>query len=190
MKTTKGRPFNFRRSALLLGILFAIPSIASAASVHGTTDAVVVWVSAPDAIPQGGDAEMRNKDRTFIPPYVVVPVGAQVRFPNDDPFYHSIYSDSPADKFDIGYYGTGPGKLVTFTQPGVIDVHCHIHASMHANIIVADGPYALASKGTYSLENVPTGKHVVHGWDPQHGEWTTNVNVPAASADVTLDVRH
>ena len=189
MKTTKARPFNFRPSAFLLLLACALPLSARAATVHGSTNAAIVWVSAPDAIPQNGDAEMRNKNRTFIPPYVVIPVGAQVRFPNDDSFYHSIYSDSPADKFDIGYYGPGPGKLVTFMNPGVVEVHCHIHASMHATIVVADGPYALASNGSYSLANVPAGKHVVHGWDPQHGEWTTTLSVPSANADVTLDVR-
>jgi plastocyanin len=189
MKTIRVRPSSFRRSLLLALLAAATPGIVSAATVHGSTDAAVVWVSAPDAIPQGGDTEMRNRNRTFIPPYVVIPVGAQIRFPNDDPFYHSIYSDSPADTFDIGYYGPGPGKLVTFTQPGILQVHCHIHASMHATIIVADGPYAVASSGSYTLANVPAGKHTLHAWDPAHGDRTMTVDVPSANADVTLDVR-
>ncbi|HET9029270.1 MAG TPA: hypothetical protein VFN49_03765 [Candidatus Aquilonibacter sp.] len=189
MKTIKVRRFSFRRSLILALVPLFVPALAAAATVHGTTDAAVVWITAPDAVGPEHDAEMRNRNRTFIPPYVVIPVGSQVRFPNDDPFYHSIYSDSAADRFDIGYYGPGPGKLVTFNQPGVVNVRCHIHASMHANIIVADGPYALASNGTYSIANVPAGKHVVHAWDPDHGERTATVNVPSAAADVTLDVK-
>jgi plastocyanin len=189
MKTIKVRRFSFRRSIVLALLACAIPAGASAATIHGNTDAAVVWVSAPGAVPQAGDGEMRNRNRTFIPPYIVIPVGGQIRFPNDDPFYHSIYSDSKADPFDIGYYGPGPGKLVTFNNPGVLDVHCHIHATMHANIIVADGPYAVASNGTYALSGVPEGKHTLHAWDPQHGERTMTVNVPSADADVTLDVR-
>lgn len=188
MKTIKALPFNCPRNVVLTAMLACVAGApAAAATVHGTTGAAVVWVSAPDAIPQNGDSEMRNRNRTFIPPYVVVPVGAQVRFPNDDPFYHSIYSDSPADRFDIGYYGPGPGKLVTFSQPGVIDVRCHIHASMHANIIVADGPYALVTNGAYSLANVPAGTHELHAWDPKNGERTMTVTVPSANADVTVE---
>lgn len=189
MKTTKAHPFNFHRSAIAALAACVMPIAASAGTVHGSTDAAIVWVSAPDAIPNAPEAQMRNHYRTFQPPYIVIPVGGTIRFPNDDPFYHSIYSNSTADPFDIGYYGPGPGKVVTFSKPGVIDVHCHIHAAMHANIIVADGPYTVASGGTYTLANVPAGNHALHAWDPVHGERTMNVTVPAASADVTLDVR-
>lgn len=190
MKTIKDRPFNFHRSLVALLALAFAPCAGSAATLHGSSNATVIWVSTPDGIPQHGDAEMANREREFIPPYVVIPVGAQVRFPNDDPFYHSIYSDSSPDPFDIGYYGPGPGKLVTFSQPGIIEVHCHIHASMHATIIVADGPFTIVSKkGAYSLANVPQGKHVVHAWDPDHGERTSTVTMPSADADVTLDLR-
>lgn len=161
---------------------------AAAATVRGQTNAAVVWISAPKALPKPIEAVLTNQDRTFIPPLVVIPAGSTVRFPNNDPFYHSIYSTSPADPFDIGFYGTGPGKVVHFPNPGVIDVHCHIHASMHATIIVADGPYALISDGTFELDNVPPGKHTLHLWDAQDGERTRDVDVPA-TGDLTVDTR-
>ena len=189
MKTIKDRRFNCRRRAFATLVAFALPHVAAAATIHGATDAAVVWIADQPSAIAPADAEMRNRNRTFIPPYVVIPVGSSVTFPNDDPFYHSIYSDSKADPFDIGYYGNGPGKSVAFNNPGVIDVHCHIHAYMHAVIIVVDGPYAQASNGTYSLTGVTPGKLTLHTWSPESGERTMAITVPNANSDVTLDVK-
>jgi plastocyanin len=186
MRTTKVRRFSFLHSTLLL---IATTATASAATIHGSTDADVVWVSAPKAAPKPIDEVITNQSRSFIPPLTVIPVGSTIRFPNQDPFFHSIYSTSAPDPFDIGFYDTGPGKTVPFPNPGIIDLHCHIHASMHATIIVADGPYAQTSNGTYTLSEVPAGKYVLHAWDLAHGERTMTVDVPAESADLTLDIR-
>ncbi|HUN29511.1 MAG TPA: hypothetical protein VMV65_06875 [Alphaproteobacteria bacterium] len=190
MKTTKVLPFNFLRKFTMVfaGALLA-SGRAIAATIHGSTDADVVWVSAPKAAPKPIEAVMTNKDRSFIPPLTVIPVGSTVRFPNEDPFFHSIYSTSAADPFDIGFYDTGPGKVVPFPNPGIIDVHCHIHASMHATIIVADGPYAQSSNGTYVLSGVPAGKYVLHAWDLAHGDRTMTIDVPSDGSDLTIDIR-
>lgn len=187
MKTTRAHRFSFLHSLCALVVSLATPESAFAATVHGSTDAAVVWVSAPQALPRPQDASMRNHDRTFDPPFIVVTVGTTVRFPNDDPFYHSIYSDSAAGPFDIGYYGEGPGKTATFAKPGIIDVRCHIHAYMHAWIVVADGPFAQAQKGAYVLNGVPAGKLVLHAWDPQRGDRTTTIDVPNDASNVTAD---
>ncbi|MGA7569702.1 MAG: hypothetical protein WBG27_02740 [Candidatus Aquilonibacter sp.] len=190
MRTTKVRQFSFlRKVALTLGAVLWASARASAATIHGATDADVLWVSAPKAAPKPIEGVLTNRNRSFIPPLTVIPVGSTIRFPNEDPFFHSIYSTSPQDPFDIGFYDTGPGKTVPFPNPGIIDVHCHIHASMHATIIVADGPYAQSANGTYTLSGVPAGKYVLHAWDLAHGERTMTIDVPAESADLTLDIR-
>ena len=189
MKTTKVHRFSYRRSATVLLALLALPVPSFAATIHGATDASVVWVSAPEALPKPSVFDVHNQDRTFLPPLLVIPQGSSVRFPNDDSYFHSIYSDASADPFDIGFYGPGPGKTVDFPKAGIIDLHCHIHASMHGIIVVTDGPYAMASSGSYSISNVPDGKRVVHAWDASHGERTLRVDVPNANATVTLDVR-
>jgi plastocyanin len=162
------------------------PRAADATVVRGATQATVVWISAPKAAPKPIEGVLTNQDRTFIPPLIVIPVDSTVRFPNNDPFFHSIYSTSPADPFDIGFYDTGPGKVVTFANPGVVDVHCHIHASMHATIVVVDGPYAMVNDSGYELDNVPGGRHVLHLWDAQNGERTRVIDVPA-SGEIMLE---
>jgi plastocyanin len=190
MRTTKVRRFSFLpKIALALGAVLLVCASANAATIHGATDADVLWVSAPKAAPKPIEGVLTNRNRSFIPPLTVIPVGSTIRFPNEDPFFHSIYSTSPQDPFDIGFYDNGPGKTVPFPNPGIIDVHCHIHASMHATIIVVDGPYAQSSNGAYTLTDVPAGKYLLHAWDLAHGDRTMTVDVPTESADLTLDIR-
>lgn len=190
MKTIKDRHLNFRRNAALLAaaLICIMPLAAKATTVRGTTNASVVWVSAPKALPKPAEGVLTNQNRSFIPALIVIPMHSTVRFPNNDPFFHSIYSTSPADPFDIGFYDTGPGKVVTFDNPGVVDVHCHIHASMHATIVVTDGPYALASGSTFEIDGVPAGARVLHLWDLQNGERTMQIDVPSAGV-LTLNAR-
>ena len=194
--------------AARVGILvFALLTLASAQQTtlrahaevnrngHRLKDAsqVVVWLT-PIGTPvdppkQTEIPKLVQKDKAFHPSLLVIPVGGKVEFPNEDPFFHSIYSTSPADPFDIGFYDTGPGKEVPFPNAGIIDVHCHIHASMHATIIVADGPYAQSANGAYTLSGVPAGKYELHAWDLAHGDRTMTIDVPNEAADLTIDIR-
>jgi hypothetical protein len=79
------------------------PLTAQAATIHGSTDADVVWVSAPKAAPKPIEEVLTNHNRSFIPPLTVIPVGSTIRFPNEDPFFHSIYSTSTPYPFYIGF---------------------------------------------------------------------------------------
>lgn len=191
MKTIKARQFNYRRSIgvawLLLLVLFSGHAYASAAVISGTTSSTVLWISAPSVASPAGNYTMVNHDKTFIPSLLVIPVGSTVRFPNEDPFYHSIYSDSPIDPFDIGYYDTGPGKVVRFAKAAIVDVHCHIHVYMHATIVVVDGPFARADDGRYRLQGVPSGTYLLHAWDALHGERTQTIRIPSADARLTTN---
>lgn len=165
--------------ALALGALIAVASagVARAGTVTGSArGADVIWISSGVAT-TGAIAEMRNRDKTFVPPLLVVPAGAEVRFPNDDPFYHSIYSISAADPFDIGYYGPGPGKVVAFPHAGIVRVHCHIHASMSGTIVVVDGPATEPLGPTFALTDVPPGTWTLHFWSDAAGERTERVTV-------------
>jgi plastocyanin len=154
--------------ALAAAIVFLVVAApAAAASYSGLAKVpAVVWVS--DAAPAPApDAAIRQTGKTFVPALLVVPVGTGVRFPNDDPFYHSVYSTSPENAFDLGLYDTGPGKTVTFSAPGIVDIHCHVHGSMHATIVVVDGPFVQTTQANqrYTLDNLTPGNHVLHVYD-------------------------
>jgi plastocyanin len=159
----------------------SLAGVAAAATYRGTLASPgVAWIS-DGSRPAAVSAEfaMTNKNKSFQPNLLVIPAGSNVRFPNEDPFFHSIYSDSAPDPFDIGFYDTGPGKLVSFANPGVVAVRCHIHGSMHGTIVVVDGPYAVTDKPgeAYEIENVRPGRHVLHTWTPDDGEKKTEITL-------------
>jgi plastocyanin len=164
-----------------------------AATVDGTASPdAVVWASpvAPTRLAAAPPQtfEIHNINRRFDPDLVVVPVGSSVRFSNDDPFFHSIFSASEADPFDLGFYSIGPGKTVSFPLPGVISVRCHIHRVMHAVIVVVDGPVTRADprSGAFRL-GVPSGSYVFHAWDPAAAtEQRASVVVPLNAENLTL----
>lgn len=180
------KPFSWNLCIAVAAVLLACLAPVSAATVTGTIDHPAIFWITQGAQNKSSEFEMRNKDRQFLPALLVIHATDSVRFPNDDPFYHSIYSVTNADPFDIGYYGTGPGKLVTFDRSGVIDVHCHIHPGMHAVIVVADGPATSSPLNKFSLSGITEGKHVLHIWTD--GASVRSIDIIVAAQSQTLDL--
>lgn len=59
-----------------------------------------------------------------------VSVGDTINFTNLDPIFHSVYSTSSAQEFDLGNFFYGMSGSVTFTQPGEVEVACSFHPEM------------------------------------------------------------
>jgi plastocyanin len=137
----------------------------------------VMWITG-DA-PTTADAKIQQTMKAFVPALLVVSAGSSVQFPNDDSFYHSVYSDSPSNPFDLGLYDTGPGKSVVFSNPGVVDIRCHIHGSMHATLVVVDGPFVVTTHPgeRYHIDGVAPGQHVLHVWTDGTAFSSANVTV-------------
>ena len=47
-------------------------------------------------------ARLSQKDKTFAPAILAVPVGSTIEFPNDDPIFHNVFSLSAPAPFDLG----------------------------------------------------------------------------------------
>jgi len=71
-----------------------------------------------------------QKDKQFSKKAVKIKVGDVIEFRNSDPFAHNIFSLSDVKAFDLGSYGQGQSKKVTFDKPGKVEVECSIHPSM------------------------------------------------------------
>lgn len=65
-----------------------------------------------------------------------VKVGDEIRFTNQDPFFHNIFSLSDTMFFDLGSYPQGDFRTIKVEKAGVIEVECAIHPSMQMKIIV------------------------------------------------------
>jgi plastocyanin/truncated hemoglobin YjbI len=127
--------------------------------------------------------EQRNK--TFAPHVLAVPVGSTVSFPNYDPLFHDVFSLSKARAFDLGMYKQGETREVKLDRPGIIRLGCNLHANMSAYIIVVDAPhYVVAdSDGSFAFTSLPPGKYKVQAWNERSAEPTVSTLVIKAGAN-------
>lgn len=152
------------------GCLLAAAAEAGAASldivVRGSDGRVledaVVSVHPAGLPPQKGftlpwPAEVRQQDVSFSPHVLIVPVGAQVRFPNLDKVRHHVYSLSKGNRFEIRLYGKDETRSHTFTSVGVAALGCNIHDRMAAYVVVVDTPFATLTdrQGRARIEGAP-----------------------------------
>ena len=134
-------------------------------SKKGDYSGVVVWLEPvsgePLQVPQGVRARMLQKDKTFTPHVLAVPVGVTVDFPNADPIFHNAFSNYDGRPFDVGLYPPGKSRSVRFDRPGIVRVFCNIHASMSAIIAVLATPYFDSSQktGEFEIRDVPPGEY-------------------------------
>jgi len=80
--------------------------------------------------------EVGQKNKAFTVKQLKIKAGDTVSFPNHDPFFHNVFSLSPAKTFDLGSYPKGETKKVTFDKPGKVEVECAIHPNMQMTIEV------------------------------------------------------
>jgi plastocyanin len=127
---------------------------------------VVVWLEPARPVarpPVGGQrAKLVQKDKTFTPHVLAVPVGTTVDFPNLDPIFHNAFSNYDGKVFDVGLYPPGSSRSVRFDRPGFVRVFCNIHASMSAIIAVVDSPWLAVTggNGKFTIADVPPGDYV------------------------------
>lgn len=98
------------------------------------TIATLLFMSA--ALTAASDHVVNQKGKTFVQKKLVVKVGDSVRFMNDDPFAHNVFSLSDAKSFDLGSFGQGLGRAVVMDKPGIVEVECAVHPNMKMTIEV------------------------------------------------------
>jgi len=138
---------------------------------------------------------MAQQKMQFAPFVLLVPVGAEVSFPNLDLVLHHVYSFSPAKTFELKLYGHDETRRVRFDKPGVVAVGCNIHDSMAGFIRVVDTPYAAKTDaaGEAVIRGVPEGPVQATLWHPYlkapRNELVQNVAAGAARLNFTADLR-
>src|SRR3954465_6325827 len=107
-------------------------------SGHPVRDAVVtLYPSAGARAPHaGGRYAISQQNLQFHPFLTIVPVGADVSFPNLDPTKHHVYSFSAAKKFELKLFAKDQSRTAPFDTAGVVALGCNIHDQMSAFIVV------------------------------------------------------
>src|SRR5438046_9041835 len=112
--------------------------------------------------------QIAQKDLTFLPSLLPVQVGTRVEFPNLDDTYHSIFSYSPAKRFDVGRYRPEerPIPSEVFDTPGLVTLRCDIHEHMRGLILVLNTPYFVVTNldGRFRLSGLPSGHYALTAW--------------------------
>jgi plastocyanin len=112
--------------------------------------------------------EIGQKDLAFIPALLPVRVGTKIEFPNFDDTYHSVFSYSPAKRFDLGRYRPDerPVPSKVFDTPGLVTLRCDIHEHMRGLILVLDTPFFTTTDkdGRFRLSGLPSGHYLLKAW--------------------------
>lgn len=102
-------------------------------------------------------AVMTTRRKQFFPRLLAIQYGQRVRFPNEDPILHNVFSSSPNNAFDAGLYASGPGVERRFERPGMVKVYCNVHHAMFGYILVLDTPHFTRpdARGRFALRQLP-----------------------------------
>jgi plastocyanin len=155
---------------------------------------VVVYLENPPASssspPAAGPFVMRQNHDRFVPHVLPITAGSKVEFPNEDDYYHNVFSIVSGDRFDLGRFAGGEKASVRFDEEAIVVVRCEIHSRMKAYIVVLDHPFFTApeSSGAFRLEKIPPGSYTVKAWHPTAGEKQTVITVPSHTSVVNLSL--
>lgn len=200
---------------MALGALLTISQVALAGTVSGkiqvqglrTPENVVVYiVDGPDTTLDFPAVKfvLDQKNLSFVPDLLVVPVGSTVQFPNNDKVEHNVFSLSRTKPFNLGNYGPGQTKSVTFDKTGIVELRCDLHAEMAGYILVLKNVYFGVSdkQGNYLIQDqtylkrfgiqntreLPAGSYIVRTWHEKLKSSGATVAIPA-TGNVVLDLK-
>jgi plastocyanin len=158
--------------------------------LQGVQEAVVFFTPAAGArVQPGTPAEIVTFRKEFRPRVLVVPAGTRVRFPNQDPILHNVFSVSGGNAFDLGLYGKGAGKEVSFAEPGLVRVFCNVHQAMTAHVLVLGTSWSVSpdASGAFHLRDLPPGRGTLSLWHERGELVSQQVTVPT-NAPVRLQL--
>jgi plastocyanin len=200
LSTDGGRRLTLLTAAGLLAAALAAgapPPAGAPPAVRGTvvvkgakTNAdAVVTLEAPGLklAPPAEPLKIDQKGFRFLPHVTVLQTGSSIRFLNNDPEPHNVYS--PEGRYNLGTWPTGDTKDYVFKKAGVYSQLCNIHPDMLAFVVVLDTPYFAVTDelGNYVIRNVVPGRYKLVVWHEKKDGLEREVTV-AAGKGLTLDL--
>jgi plastocyanin len=161
-------------------------------SNNGIRNAVVSLQNIPAGAKWEGSypaAKTDQKQCSFIPRVVIVPVGGSVEFLNSDRLLHNVRSLGKENPPFNRAQPHARSISFTFKRPEILRVDCDLHSWMRGWVVVAEHPfYAVTNEqGEFTLENVPAGKYTLQVWQETLGIVTQDL-VVGEKAGATVSV--
>jgi plastocyanin len=130
-----------------------------------------------------------QKGCIYTPRVVGVRVGQPLRFINSDTLVHNVHGLSAKNAFN--YTQPKSGSVNEFTPKApelMLRLKCDVHSWMTAYIGVEAHPYfaVTGTDGTFTIANVPAGRHTIRTWHERYGSLTQVVTVKAGET-ATVD---
>src|SRR4051812_5352886 len=158
-------------------------------------DAVVTLYPSAGARPMraAGRYVVSQKNLQFHPFLTLVPVGADISFPNFDPTKHHVYSFSAAKRFELKLFAKDQSRSVHLDKPGVVALGCNIHDQMTAFIFIADSAWTARTngQGVVTFSDAPIAPGRVAVWQPylRAPGGTVEQRISAGQRNVGFSVR-
>ena len=141
------------------------------ASGRPVRDAVVTLYPAGNGarpMRSSGRYVVSQKNIQFHPFVSIVPVGADVSFPNLDPTKHHVYSFSAAKRFELKLFARDQSRTVHFDHAGVVALGCNIHDQMSAFVVITTSAWTARTnaQGVAAFADAPNAPGRLTVWHP------------------------
>jgi len=141
----------------------------------------VVTLEAPGlkTTPPAEPLQIDQKGFRFIPHITVTVPGGTVRFLNNDPEPHNVYS--PEGRYNLGTWPPKETRDHKFEAPGIYSQLCNIHPDMLGFVVVVPTPYFAVTDaaGAFEIKGVPAGKYTLVVWHEKKDGLEQEVTVQA-----------
>jgi plastocyanin len=154
----------------------------------------IVYAEPIDTVAPRAPARLKlsQKNKTFQPRLLPVPIGSSVDFPNNDGIFHNVFSLSTTKRFDVGLYKDGDTRELKFEKPGIVRLACNIHAQMAGYILVVDAPHYVVVDGTkeFNFRSLAPGKYRVRAWSERSAAPTeSEIVIKPGANTMTFDLK-
>jgi len=143
----------------------------------------------PSTPPPATPVVIDQKGCVFVPRVVGVQVGQTLSVTNTDQVPHNVHSlSTKGNEFNVSQPKPGMKSTFQLKTADVLRIKCDIHSWMVSYVGVSPHPYfaVSAADGTFTIANVPVGRHTIRVWHERYGRLMATVDVKAggtATAD-------